>query len=86
MDGCELLLAPACQCLVSVDRAGIATRHVLSAGWPRTFEPTGVASVDKRLLYVTELLQGWDRAATRGSDQAPVSSVSALHEGQSEPL
>ena len=70
MDGCELLLAPASQCLVSVDRAGIASRHMLSAGWPRTFEPTGVASVDKRLLYVTELLQGWDRVglASQGPD------------------
>ena len=75
MDGCELLLAPASRCVVSVDRAGIASRHVLSAGWPRTVEPTGVASVDKRLLYVTELLRGWDRVASRGPDHAPVSSV-----------
>ena len=27
--------------------------------------PTGVAQVDKRLRYVTELVQAWDRLASR---------------------
>ena len=30
-----------------------------------TIEPPGVAQVDKRLRYVTELVQAWDRLASR---------------------
>ena len=63
--GCELLIAPDSQCLVFVDRAGVASRHRLSAGWPHAIVPTGVEQVDKRLRYVTELVQAWDRLASR---------------------
>ena len=63
VDGCELLLCAAERALVWVDRAGDAARLPLGAGWPAAFLPTGLASVDKRLRYVTELLQRWDRAA-----------------------
>ena len=65
MCGCELLIAPDRQCLVFVDRANVASRHRLSAGWPHAIVPTGVEQVDKRLRYVTELVQAWDRLASR---------------------
>ena len=85
--GCELLIAPDSQCLVFVDRAGVASRHRLSAGWPHAIVPTGVEQVDKRLRYVTELVQAWDRVASRacrgadGPKTAATTEQDAVREG-----
>ena len=59
VDGSEILLAPDSAVLVWVSRQGDPVCLPLGSEWPNVSSSTGSSSIDKRLRYVTELLQRW---------------------------
>ena len=76
VDGSEILLAPASAVIVWVSRQGDPIYLPLGSEWPQVLSPTGSLSVDKRLRYVTELLQRW-REKDDGAQQPCADELAA---------